>query len=265
MSSSSGTSLFSGTSRYSADFQAVIDRSVSIASLQLGLMQSQATTLTNQKTEVSLLDSKLTALQAAITSMSAAFGSNAYSGVSSDNGIATVSVGTNATAGTYSIEVVGLGSYNNTMSMDGLAKVTDPASGSPTTGTSFTLSVGEQTYSFTAANLNAMVSEINKSGLSVQASVVNVGSSTAPDYRLSVQGTKLGPLGISLTDNDATPSPTEMLSTQAAGTLASYKVNGYGTAATSDSRKVEIAPGVTVNLVAASEAGKAATITVSRT
>jgi flagellar hook-associated protein 2 len=265
MSSSSSSTLFNGTSRYSADFQSVISRSVSIASLQLNLMESQATTLTNQKTEASLLDSKLTALQSAVTGLSTALGSSSYSAATSDSTIATVSTGTNVTAGTYTIEVTDLGSYNNTMSADGLTKVTDPSSGNLSPRTNFTLTAGGETYSFTAANLNAMVSAINGSGLSVQASLVNVGSSSAPDYRLSVQGTKLGALAISLTDDDATPSPTEMLSTQADGGLASYKVNGYSTAATSDSRTVEIAPGVTVNLLAASGAGKATTITVSRT
>jgi flagellar hook-associated protein 2 len=235
---------------------------VSIASLQLGLMESQATTLTSQKTEMSLLDSKLTALQASLTSVNTALASGSYAATSADTDVATVSTsGTSLTAGTYTIEVTSLGSYNNTMSADGLTKVTNTSSGNISSGTDFTLTVNGETYSFSASNLSDMVSEINSSGKNVQASLVNVGSTSSPDYRISVQGTKLGALGISLVD-DSAPS-TELLSTQTAGALASYKVNGYSTEATSDSRSAEIAPGVTVTLAGKSETGVATTITVA--
>ena len=109
-----------------------------------------------------------------------------------------------------------------------------------------------------------MATAINGSGLNVQATVVNVGSSASPDYRLAVQGTKLGPLEISLKDDEASPSNQELLHTQAEGELASYQVNGYDTPVTSNSRTVDLAPGVTVTLTGNSGEGGTTTISVSR-
>ena len=257
------STLFAGNSRYANDFKSVIDRAVAIASLPMNQLQAQKTTLQDQSAELTTLDMKLSSLQTAVEGIGTAVTSNSYAATVSDSSVLTATVSAGALPGTYTVEVTDLGSYNNTMSLDGLSRVADPSAGNITDRRNFTLSVNGERFSFTADTLNEMASKINSSGLSVQASLVNVGSQAAPDYRLSVQGTKLGSLGISLTDDATTPN--ELLSTLAPGAQAAYKVNGFATAATSDSRTVEIAPGVKVNLLSQSEAGQAATITVSRT
>ena len=258
------STLFTGASRFSADFQQVITRAVNIASLPLKLMQTQKTELEAQAAELGQVEAKITALQSAIAGVGKATGSTSYSAIVADTTIASATVSSGASPASFTLEVTNLGSNNTTMSLDGLTKVTDPATGTLTSGTNFTINAGGAFVSFTAFNLNEMVSKINASKLDVQASVVNVGPSSAPDYRLSVQGTKLGALGISLTDDDAQPVATEMLQTSAVGAKAAYKVNGYATEATSDSRTVELAPGVTVNLLKKSATGDATPITVSR-
>ena len=54
----------------------------------------------------------------------------------------------------------------------------------------------------------------------------------------------------------------DLISSQTQGVLASYKVDGIDTAVTSDSRTISLAPGLQVQLLAASTAGSATTITV---
>ena len=72
--------------------------------------------------------------------------------------------------------------------------------------------------------------------------MVNVGGNSAPDYRLSLQSSQLGPVTMQL--NDGTNN---LLSpTGATGQLAQYTVNGKQVQ--SDSDTVTLAPGVTVEL-----------------
>jgi len=65
----SDSSLFTGASRYSSDFQAVIDRAVAIASLPLTQMQSTRARLGAESVALNSLESKFGALQAAIQSL----------------------------------------------------------------------------------------------------------------------------------------------------------------------------------------------------
>lgn len=263
MGTVSSSTLFAGNSRYANDFKSVIDRAVAIASLPMSQLQSQKTTLQDQSAELTTLDMKLASLASAVEGIGAAAASNSYSATVSDTTVLTATASAGALPGSYTVEVTDLGSYNNTMSLNGLTKVAKPSVENITDRTNFTLNAGGESFSFTANTLDEMASKINGSGLAVQASLVNVGSQSSPDYRLSIQGTTLDSLGISLED-DAAPA-NELMSTLAAGAKAAYKVNGFATAATSESRTVEIAPGVKINLLAQSAAGKPATITVSRT
>ncbi|MCU1259627.1 MAG: flagellar hook-associated 2 domain protein, partial [Bryobacterales bacterium] len=80
-----------------------------------------------------------------------------------------------------------------------------------------------------------------------------------PDYRLSIQSSKLGPVSIQL--NSGSSSLLNNLST---GSLASYEVDGLSTPITSDSRTITLAPGVSANLSAQSATGVATTISVSQ-
>ena len=76
-------------------------------------------------------------------------------------------------------------------------------------------------------NMATLVTAINtQAGTQVNATMVNVGSSTSPDYRLSMQGTQLGDLPIQLNDGSM-----NLETQQVQGGLASYQVNGSSTVA----------------------------------
>ncbi|MGC4050092.1 MAG: flagellar filament capping protein FliD [Paludibaculum sp.] len=127
---------------------------------------------------------------------------------------------------------------------------------------SFQLTVGANTFTVKPAKntLSGLVDAINANSLNgVRATMVNVGSNAAPDYRLSLKASKLGDFAVTLTDGVI-----QLQSEQVRGEVASYKVNGSGKISQSDSRSVTIAPGLSVNLIGVSTADQPTSITLTR-
>jgi flagellar hook-associated protein 2 len=242
-SSSSSSTIFNGTSRYSSDFQAVIDRATAIASLPITQLNNQKSDLTDQSTALTGLDTKFAALQTALGQISDAVSGGSFSASVSDTSKVSATLGDGAVEGSYSIEVVDPGAYATSMTSSAWVAATGSAH-------TYTLSVGGVQYSVTPSDNSAasVASAINSQyGDKVRAIVLNVGSSDSPDYRISLQATTLGDLSPDLLDNG-----TSLQTQQTTGAEARYIVNGSGTEVSSTSRSVTIATGVTVNLLAAS-------------
>ena len=147
-------------------------------------------------------------------------------------------------------------------SLDGLPTVADPTKSSISTADTYTLTVGDASYTITPQSntLSALAAAINgTSGAGVQATLVNFGSSSSPSYRLSLQGTQLGDLPIQLsaagTDSDGNATEQDLLSTAAVGAQATYRINGDPAptedALTSSSPTITISPGVSATLLTA--------------
>jgi len=261
----SSSTLFNGTSRYSQDFQSVIDRSVAIASLPLQQMKAAGTTLSNESVALSSLDNVCQSLQSAIDGLATAAGSSSY-GVSTSDDNVTASLSGIPQAGTYTVEVTNPGSYTSVLSLgvDGTTnRVKDPSQSNlyGTGSTEFTLRTNfADPIIITASTLNDLVDQINaKAGADVQATLVDVGSTDGqPNYRLYIQSGHLRDDSIQLSADGK-----DLMSELQGGHPACYKVNGADEA-TSDSRTVQIAPGVTVNLEQQSDSGVPTTITVTR-
>jgi flagellar hook-associated protein 2 len=216
--------------------------------------------LTNQTTELQTLNTDFTSVQSAVTSLASAAGDMLAASVS--DGSATATLGSAATAGSYSLGVTNLGSYSNALSNDGLTTVTDPTSQDINASDSFTLTVtngggapATTPISFSGGSLNVLAQAINEAGAGVQATVVDVGSNSAPDYRLSLQSDQLGPVTMQLNDG----SQNLMTASGALGALAQYSINGQ--AVSSDSDSVTLAPGLTVQLTGTNSTP--ATVTVA--
>ena len=195
--SSSGSSTFTGTSAYSGDLSGVVNRAVSIASLPITLLTAQQTTLSNQSTELTTLDGDFAAIQTALQNISSALSGSGMNSTVSDPSVANVTVGDGAAQGAYTIDVSSIGSYATSLS-NGNWNVPANASGQPTT---FNLVVGSNTYSITPSDNSAatVASTINAQfGNLVQATAVNVGSATSPDYRISLQSATLGPMDLDI-------------------------------------------------------------------
>ena len=273
-SSTSGTSntvTFTGTSRYSQDFQNLINRSLAIASLPITQLDGDVTQLSSEGTALSDLDTKFSALSDAVNGLVTAMGSGSFNADVQDPSIASASVTDGAMEGNYSIEVDSLGAYTTAQSLDsGNLKVTAPSTTSISTAANYTLTVGSNTYSVTpdSNSLYSLANAINSSSAGVQASITNQGSTDAPDYRLSLENTQLGNVNIDLTanteDSSGNPASTGLMGQPVLGGLATYKPNGSSTQETSDSRTVTLAPGLNVTMLAESQAGQSTSITLTR-
>jgi flagellar hook-associated protein 2 len=267
-SSSAATTYFSGMSNYSQDLNQAISREVQIAELPIQLLQNNVNDMTNQVQTLQSLDNNdITPVQNAITSLASAAG-NMLSASVSGPAVATATLGSGATVGSYSLQVTNLGSYSDALSVDpspanGLPTVTDPSKNSISSSGSYTLTVTVGTaapttasISYSGGNLNGLAQAIDNADAGVQATVVNVGSTSAPDYRLSLQSDQLGPVTMQLNDGNQNL----LAPSGSAGALAQYSIDGKQVTSASDT--VTLAPGLTVQLTGANSSA-ATTVTVA--
>lgn len=258
MSSSPAPITFNGSSTYSSAFQQVITRAVAIASLPLQSLQQSVSSLTSQQSALGSVGANFTALQTAIQSLGSAAGGSPTAQVS-DSSAVTATASAGALPGTYTIQVDNPGSSTTTLSDAGLT-VTDPSSQDISASSTFTLTLNNVTTNITnsGGTLESLANSINAADAGVQATIVNVGSSSSPDYRLAVTSKNLGPDTIQLSDG------TNLLGTLSSGVDAQYRLNGSGpgTDILSTSSQVALSPGLTVNLLA--QSSSPVTITVSQ-
>lgn len=247
--SSSSPATFTGSSAFSASLAQEISNEVNIASIPMQNLQTQQTTLQGQQTEMEALSSDFSALGTALTNVDSAANSGSFTATTSSTSVATASATSGAMAGNFSLVVSNIGANTNAMSNDsGLVKVTDPTQGDISTSTDFTLMVNSTSYdiSNSAGTLDGLADAINASGANVQATVVNVGSSSSPDYRLSVQSLNYAPDTVQLDDNANGNAP--LLTQLSGGAYVQYQVNGEASV-NSTSRNLTPSTGLTVNVV----------------
>ena len=263
---SSAITYFSGMSNFSSSLNNQIQHEVAIASLPYELLEDNVTILNGQASELQTLESDATSLQSAVEGLTSAAGSMLQATLSNP-AVATATLGSGAMAGTYSLQVSNLGSYSDALSVapsaaNGLPTITDPTSQNISTSGSYTLTVTNGSsspvtthISYSGGDLNGLVQAINQANAGVQATVVDVGSPSAPDYRLSLQSDTLGPVTMQL--NDGTQNL--LTASGSPGTLAQYSINGQSVQ--SDSDTVTLAPGLTVQLTGTNSSP--ATLTVA--
>jgi flagellar hook-associated protein 2 len=258
ITSSPAPITFNGSSTYSSAFQQVINRAVDIASLPLESLQTSVSTLTSQQSALGTIGSDFDALQSAVQALDSAAGGSPTAQVS-DTSALTATASAGAIPGTYTIQVDDPGSSTTTLSEAGLTTVTDPSSQDISASSTFTLTLNGVTTTITnsGTSLESLANSINDANAGVQATIVNVGSTSSPDYRLAITSNNLGADTIQL--NDGTQN---LLDTLATGTDAQYKVNGSSTDVESTSSQVTLSPGLTVNLLA--QSSSPVTITVSQ-
>jgi flagellar hook-associated protein 2 len=246
---SSNSSIFTGSSRYSSDLQQVLQRSIAIASLPLDQLNNQLTTLQNRSSALDTLNGQFGALLTAVQGISTA--ADSTSTQVSDSSVLAAHSDSTARAGSYAIHIVNAGAPSSALSLGTLPAVQNPSTQSITSSGTLTLTVGGTPVTITPTDqtLSSLADAINSSGANVTATIVNLGSPAAPDYKLSLQSTKLGDIAIQLNDGAQ-----DLLGTLATGSQAQYQVNGQpGTPISSDSRTVTIAPGLTVDLLQAGD------------
>src|SRR5581483_2730916 len=215
--------VFTGVSSYASTLQQVITRSVRIAALPLQQLQNRLQDLNGESAALQGLDQDFGALQSALDAIHASLGSASYSASSSDPGAVTANAGAGALEASYTLDITDIGPYSNTISDSNLPGVSDPTTSSFSDSTDYTLTIDGQTFDIQPSDgsLNALARAINESSADVEASLVNTGSSSAPQYRLVVRSSDLGPVSIQLNDGAR-----DLLTGVHTGSLASYTVNG---------------------------------------
>jgi flagellar hook-associated protein 2 len=249
-SSTSATTYFNGDSSYSAQLNNVIAQAVARATAPITQLQDEQSTLTNEQTEVQTLGNDFVAVQNAIDSLNSAVSTSSYTASVDTPSVATATATSSALPGTYALDVLSLGSQASAISSAGSTAVTDPSTQSISSSSSFTLTVNGTATTITPSgtSLDDLVSAINSSGADVQATLVNVGGSSA-DYRLSIQGTQYAAGTIQLTDS----SGNSLLTTLNDGAPVTYTLNGEGSSSdpiTSTSRTLTLSTGLTANVLA---------------
>jgi flagellar hook-associated protein 2 len=222
-------STFTGSSAYSADFQNVINRAIAIASLPITVLTNHQTDLTDQQTEIQTLDTKFSAIQTAIQGISSAMGGSSFETTVSAPTIIAATTADGAAEGVYSILVGSIGSYASSLS--GKSWNSTAGASNPT---AYTLQIGSQSYALTVADNSASTvsAAINAQfGNLVQATTVNVGSSAAPDYRLSLKSATLGPTTLDLRQSPTTINSANLQTQNSAGyaisqTTATWNASG---------------------------------------
>jgi flagellar hook-associated protein 2 len=248
------SSIFTGSSRYSNDFQAAITRATQIASMPMTQLQGQQAGLTSQGAELTNLGSLFSKLQSAVGGIANSLGGSSLQTTVSDTSKLSVTLGDGAITGNYSVEVVDPGAYATSLSASTWTADTGPTH-------TYQLSIGDQQYTVNAADNSAasVAAAINAQySDKVSATVVNLGSTSTPDYRISLQAVALGDLKPDLLDNSVSRQRQQTL-----GVQAHYIVDSSGVDAYSSSQSVTIATGVTVNLKA-SGVGTPVNIAVTR-
>lgn len=263
-STSSSNTIFTGSSQFSSSLAQQIQQAVQVASQPMNQLQTEVRMLQSEQSAAQTLSTDFGNVQSAVSAVESAIsGTSAFSASSSNSSIATATLSGTPMAGSYSVTVTSTGAYATATSDDGLAQVSDPDSGNISDASQYTLSIGNSTYSIVPSGntLTDLADALNMSGR-VEATLVNIGSSSSPDYRLSLEGTQLGNLPIQLTAvNGSHPGQSLMTAESPPGAPAEYQVNGQpSTPIPSNSAKVTISPGVSVTL-----AGEGSTtITVSQ-
>jgi len=250
---SSTNPIFSGTSTFSSDFTQVINRAVAIASLPITGLNSNKATLTDEQSALSNLSASFASLQTAIAAIGTSAGSGNFAVSYSDNAVASAKASEGALLGTYSLEIVDPGSQARAGST---ATVTDPATQSISSSTLFTLVANGQTYSNImpppgSNTLASLVSAINTATQgAVQATIVNVGTPSQPNYQLSIKNSGYGDLPITLDDGNG-----NLLGTPTTATPVQYRINGQPAEPqdplSSDTRSLSIAPNLAVSVLKA--------------
>lgn len=253
--STSANTIFTGGSQFSNDFQQVIQRAVSFASLPMQQMQNDVAALQSQSTELNTLKSNFSALQSAVSALDTSLGLGSFASAVSTPTVASVTLSGAPTVGSYSLDVVSTGSYATATSNAGLITVAEPAKTSISDATVYTLTVGTKSTTIAPSDksLSSLVTAINRSAAGVQATIVNVGSTASPDYRLSLQNSKLGQSAVQLTAYNGSAPGQTLLTKQSDGDEATYRINGIpkppAEPLSSDSSTIAVAPGVSITLL----------------
>jgi flagellar hook-associated protein 2 len=251
---------FTGVSTFSNDFQTILNRAVSIASLPAKALQNKQTDLLQEKQLTTSLESVVSDLANSVSNLGALGSNQALVGNSSDSTKVAVNSASGSTPVSHSItNITSVAKAASESSLTGYADAT--AATVSSTGT-VELFVGGSSKQFTLAagknNLAGLRDAINAQGLGVTASVLTTGTGLTPFY-LSISASSTGQNALQLVD-DPNGTPTQLLTATNPGANAVFKVDGVNVTSTTNLINSVIS-GITFTIV--KQTDPAETVTLS--
>jgi flagellar hook-associated protein 2 len=222
---------FTGISAYSEDFQAIVDRAVSIANLPVKALQQDQMQMLSQKAALGGLNSAVAQLASGLRSLGSLSEGGATRASSSSTARLTVSAASGAPSGAWQVDSIdSIAEAAIATSTQGYANA--GATAVAGAGKFLRLTVGAESHdiSLTGAedNLTAIRDRINSLGAGVSAAVLYSGGADAK-YYLTLTATETGAQGLSLEarSSAAPENPgTELVSITKPGTDAELSING---------------------------------------
>ncbi len=178
------------------DTTSIIAQLMALERRPVQLKELEQATLADKRTAWQEINTKLLALETAAQKLNTAGEFNSYSGVfsannSSGGSVLSVTAGSNASQGSYDIVVSQLATAEKYVTTN---SISDNTADLVTSGT-IRINVGGTDYDITVASgdsLNDVKTAINASAAPVNATVINAGTSTSPDYKLVITGDSSG-------------------------------------------------------------------------
>jgi len=238
---------FTGVSTFSADFQSILTRAVSIAALPVKQMQNDQATLIAKKQALSAIGSDVSSLASAIANLGQIGDTTALAVSSSNANRVTVTNNGLTSAVTYTItDITSVAKAASETTAAGLA--TSDSTAVDSDG-QLELIFGGSTHAIdisSANNLDALAEKINDLGLGLTATVLNTGSVNNPFY-LSLTSSTNGETTLQLNDT-AGDAGSNLLTSVNQGANAVFKLNGLPVSK-SDNIISDVVPNLTFNIV----------------
>lgn len=211
--------VFSGVSKYSSDFQTILDRTVKIASLPINAVQNQQKDLVQRKVVAGGLQGAVAAFGASLKTLGGIGDRRAVTGRSTDAAKVAVRAVTATTGGVYQLS--NITSIASAAAETSLTSYANSASTPVATSGSLELTAGTNTFTInlTAAenNLAGVRDKINALGAGVTASIL---TTDGANY-LSLSANATGATALRLKDGS-----TDLLTVANQGTNAEFSLNG---------------------------------------
>lgn len=248
-----------GISQYASDFQSILDRSVSIASIPIQQMENQQSLVENQMTAASGLSAAVAAVATDLGTLGSLGTSQALSANSTDPSVVSAQV-TGATAST-SYAITNVTSVASAASESSLSSYADATTAAVSSTGSMQLTVGSTNYPITLAsgsnNLTGLENAINNLGAGVTAQIL---TTAGGDY-LSVSANDPGATTLQLVD-DPSGAAKQVLTDQNQGTNTVFDLNGVSIN-TPQTTINNIVPGMTFTINGTTSAGQTVNVSLS--
>ncbi len=242
---------FVGVSKFSENFQTILERTFTVANLPVKNLEADRSLLSERKSELGALATDLQALRDVFSSLGT-LGAAGLANVSTSNAAVVLPTSTGSPDPiSLTVDVTSAATQARETTLSGLADV-DTTALSADGIYNLTLGATTETIDLSSGDntLGGLRDAINAGDFGVTAAILNLSDDPeAPDYRLSITSNDTGAQTLRLTNG----ASADLLTATNQGTDAVFTVDGV--AVTNSGNTIEeLAPGLSLTIVGAGEA-----------